>query len=353
MYSSEELADIHLCYGFTNCVATEARREYARRFPNRRLPNPRTFTTTHRRLREGTLFSTTPRGRRPHYPTEMDERILETVRNDPKTSTRRVAAQLDVSQWKVWSVLNMENMHPFHTLQVQELLPGDGPKRLEFCRYIKTRLEEDPGYLKNVLWTDEATFTRSGFFNTHNDHTWAIENPRAIKPTRSQYRFSVNVWAGIIDQQLIGPYIIDGTLNSGKYLDILRDELPILLENIPLRTRQRLVFQQDGAPPHSTNAVKDFLNATFRHPWIGRNGPIAWPPRSPDLTPMDFFLWGHLKDEVYSESFETRDQLIQKNFRAVQNVRIKMNGIDLAKECKRRLEACISVNGYHFEQLLK
>ncbi|KAJ4434057.1 hypothetical protein ANN_16376 [Periplaneta americana] len=34
--------------------------------------------------------------------------------------------------------------------------------------------------------------------------------------------------------------------------------------------------------------------------WIGRGGPIAWPPRSPDLNPLDFYLWGHLKSLVYS-----------------------------------------------------
>jgi hypothetical protein len=33
--------------------------------------------------------------------------------------------------------------------------------------------------------------------------------------------------------------------------------------------------------------------------WIGRGGPIAWPPRSPDLTPLDIFLWGYVKNTVY------------------------------------------------------
>jgi hypothetical protein len=33
--------------------------------------------------------------------------------------------------------------------------------------------------------------------------------------------------------------------------------------------------------------------------WVGRDGPIPWPPRSPDITPLDFFLWGYFKDIVY------------------------------------------------------
>ena len=58
-------------------------------------------------------------------------------------------------------------------------------------------------------------------------------------------------------------------------------------------------FQQDGAPPHWLTAVREHLNKTFPNRWIGRRGPIPWPPRSPDITPLYFFLWGYLKDIVY------------------------------------------------------
>jgi len=43
-----------------------------------------------------------------------------------------------------------------------------------------------------------------------------------------------------------------------------------------------------------------FLDATFQNRWIGRDGPTPWPPRSPDITPLDFFLWGYVKDKVFS-----------------------------------------------------
>ena len=42
------------------------------------------------------------------------------------------------------------------------------------------------------------------------------------------------------------------------------------------------------------------MDATFPKRWIGRDGPTPWPPRSPDITPLDFFLWGYVKDKVYS-----------------------------------------------------
>ncbi|PNF15394.1 hypothetical protein B7P43_G01012 [Cryptotermes secundus] len=61
---------------------------------------------------------------------------------------------------------------------------------------------------------------------------------------------------------------------------------------------------QDGAPPHWHLNVRRFLNESLPQRWIGRMGneDLAlqfWPPRSPDLTPCDFFLWGFVKDAVY------------------------------------------------------
>jgi hypothetical protein len=50
-------------------------------------------------------------------------------------------------------------------------------------------------------------------------------------------------------------------------------------------------FQHDGAPPHNSRLTQQVLNTWNPHKWIGRGGPVAWPPRSPDLTPVDFFLW--------------------------------------------------------------
>ena len=61
-----------------------------------------------------------------------------------------------------------------------------------------------------------------------------------------------------------------------------------------------IIFQQDGAPPHWGSHVGRFMDATFPNRWIGRDGPTPWPPRSPDITSLDFFLWGHVKDRVFS-----------------------------------------------------
>ncbi|GBN72736.1 hypothetical protein AVEN_37053-1 [Araneus ventricosus] len=50
------------------------------------------------------------------------------------------------------------------------------------------------------------------------------------------------------------------------------------------------IFQQDGAPPHYGNIVREFLDTTFPQRWIGRGAVLAWPPRSPDITPLDLLV---------------------------------------------------------------
>jgi hypothetical protein len=61
-------------------------------------------------------------------------------------------------------------------------------------------------------------------------------------------------------------------------------------------------FINDGAPAHFTRSIKQFLDSHYLDRWTGRNGPVLWPPRSPDLTPAHFYVWCHLKGTVYWKS---------------------------------------------------
>jgi len=48
------------------------------------------------------------------------------------------------------------------------------------------------------------------------------------------------------------------------------------------------------------HTVGRFLDTKFPNRWLGRDSPTPWPPRSPDITHLDFFLWGYVKDKVLS-----------------------------------------------------
>jgi len=100
-------------------------------------------------------------------------------------------------------------------------------------------------------------------------------------------------------RMMIGPVILDDRTTGQNYLDFLQNELPKQLEDIPLATRIAMCFQHDRAPSHYTRHVMQHLNDTFPTRWIGRGSNINWPPRSPDLTPLHFCLWGLMKSELY------------------------------------------------------
>ncbi|GFV68051.1 uncharacterized protein TNCV_1873331 [Trichonephila clavipes] len=83
-------------------------------------------------------------------------------------------------------------------------------------------------------------------------------------------------------------------------------------------------FQQDGATCHTARATIDLLKDTFGNRLISRFGPVNWPPRSCDLTPLDYFLWGYVKSLVYADKPQTLDHLEDNIRRVIADIRPQM-----------------------------
>ncbi|GFU63315.1 transposable element Tc3 transposase [Trichonephila clavipes] len=79
---------------------------------------------------------------------------------------------------------------------------------------------------------------------------------------------------------------------------------------------QELWFQQDGATCHTARATIELLKDTFGDRLISGFGPVNWPPRSCNLTPLDYFLWGYVKSLVCADKPQTLDNL-EDNIRRV------------------------------------
>ena len=171
-----------------------------------------------------------------------------------------------------------------------------------------------------ILVTDEAQFNRDGINNTHSSQVWADENPHATVESNFQLRFCVNVWCAVLDDQLLGPFILEGLIGEA-YFRFLQEELPRLLEDVPLNKRGRMYFQHDRDPPHSSREVRIFLNCLFPGRWIGRGRPHNWPAWSPDLSPLDYCVWGWMKELVRSVKVVTRDALLGRILDAADRIR--------------------------------
>ena len=99
--------------------------------------------------------------------------------------------------------------------------------------------------------------------------------------------------------------------------------------------------------------MREYLNASFPNRWLGRGGTVAWPPRSPDLTPLDYYIWGHIKMLVYETKVDSRAALCDRIFAVAEQIRNQPHNIASAiQSLLIRAENCLANEGGHFEQLL-
>ncbi|GFX59139.1 DUF4817 domain-containing protein [Trichonephila clavipes] len=156
--------------------------------------------------------------------------------------------------------------------------------------FLRKKLDGN-GFENTLVFTDEATFHLCGKNNRHNLRFWDTEN---VHVTLEHQRDSPkgNVFCALSNSCVFSPFFFaEKSINGDIYRDMLSEWLlPQLEEAVP-----DFILQQDGAPPHWNKNVREFLNERLAHRWIDRAGPqdmtcLYWPPRSPGLTPCDFFL---------------------------------------------------------------
>ncbi|GFS49447.1 hypothetical protein TNCV_2411611 [Trichonephila clavipes] len=135
----------------------------------------------------------------------------------------------------------------------------------------------------------------------------------------------------IMNAQESGEYIrtIKKLLQEGRNVPVNGDRYRVMITNffIPELNNhdvQKLWFQQDGATCHTARATIDLLKDTFGNHLISRFGPVNWPPRSCDLTPLDSFLWGYVKSLVYADKPQTLDHLEDNIRRVIADIRPQM-----------------------------
>ncbi|GFY27029.1 putative transposable element [Trichonephila clavipes] len=131
-----------------------------------------------------------------------------------------------------------------------------------------------PDFHKRILFSDEAHFWLNGYVNKPNCRIWSEAYPQVYAET-------------------------------------------------PLHP-EKLTFQQHGATCHTARATIDLWKDTFGDSLISRFGSVNWPPRSRDLTPLDYFLFGYVKSLVYADKIQTLDHLEDNIIRVIADIRPHM-----------------------------
>lgn len=355
-YSQREKQIILSSYIRNNHNAAATRRDLTRENPRMHAPCKKTIKRIFDTFQQTSSLNRKKRVVQDNEHAQLN--ILLSVQENPNISIRNISKNLqelhvrETSYSKVQKTLKKAGYKPFKIRPTPKLTQTQRERRVEFCRLMLETINDDPNFLGNILWTDESSFSTSGMINRKNTRYWATENPFFYREFRFQGRQSVNVWCGLIDNKIIGPYFFDQILNGDSYFNFLENQLEDFLDELPLQHFRRIIFQQDGAPPHSTLRVRNHLNQRFNI-WIGsRNAPINWPANSPDLTPMDAFLWGCLKDRInqnHIENIEHLKQLIRNEINELNENRSDSIRGSLEK-LRRTFIKCIEQDGGPVEQ---
>jgi hypothetical protein len=131
---------------------------------------------------------------------------------------------------------------------------------------------------------------------------------------RYQCQQQVNIWAGILTDQLLGLIVLPNIRTGAGYRRFSEIDLPV-----PLEQRQHMCFMQDRTSPYFLPTVRYHLSHILGEEWVGRGGPVNRPAKSPN-NPVEFCQRKQLKPSVYSALINDLEVLQQRVENALQEI---------------------------------
>jgi hypothetical protein len=315
---------------------------YRVEFNSKTSPDHKTITNIIKLFeKNGSVIPMRSKNKEPSQKRQIAKNSLENLITEfPNLSIRKASSAIGVSATMIYTVLHDDlHLKPYKYHDWHKLEPHDYEKRLEFAGWF---LQLAPVTKNFLICSDEAYFYLTLPANKQNNRTWAIEQPiEGIEVPLNDEKISV--WCAISAEKIYGPYFFETFVNQHNYLDMLKN----FFWPKHLRTQEykKYYFQQDGASPHTAKSVQTWLTEKFSTKFIHK---CQWPPRSPDLNPCDFFLWGYLKARVYNPMPKTLDDLrinIEREINLISKETLKKIFLNFEKRCN----LVISAEGGHIE----
>jgi transposase len=267
-------------------------------------------------------------------------------------STRQIAGEMGISATSVRRIAKSDlGLSSFRRMPVQVINEATRLKRLTRSKQLIRRLTVKK--IKKVFFTDEKLFYVSPPVNSQNDRVWSagrkrLVNPQRLLVQRAKFSASVMVSAGVSYGGKGSLHFVaeKAKINADYYTNNL---LPKLIENCHNLADNDFIFQQDGAPAHTSRLAQD---------WLEQHSPDfikkdEWPPNSPDLNPLDFHIWGAMLERYQGYTPKPKDKAELKTVLQAIWDDLPQEPIDRAiLSFRRRLLACIKAEGAHFEHLL-
>lgn len=268
-------------------------------------------------------------------------------------SQREIAREIEVSLATVSRIVHNDlNFKCLKKKRAQELTEAN-----KLTRFVRTKqlLRDYPQSKVHFIWfTDEKLFTVAAPKNAQNDRLYVpagtqkkqVSAARLLK-TRSTFTKSVMVSVGVSSLGATELIFIDPgvKINGLYYRDVLLSQH--LLPAIRALSGEFFIFQQDSAPAHRAHDTVEML----RHNTPAFIPPTLWPPNSPDLNPVDYKIWGVLQERVYKTRIRDVDHLKERLVEEWASFEQKIIDASI-NQWRKRLRACVSAKGGHFEQTI-
>ena len=278
---------------------------------------------------------------------EVVNDVRQRMEEEPRKPLKRLSQEIGFSYGTCQTIVKKDlNMHPYKMQSYQALLPADHPRRLAYCRWIVNNLMNDD-LLNLTFFSDEAWFHLSGYVNSQNMRMWSTDNPHVFTETPLHAQ-KIGVWMAVSRRRIIGPIFFDFTVNAERYRNNFLAEFVQQLHDDEL---QYGYFQQDGATAHTTLENIAFLREFFDDRLISLHTEIEFPPRSPCLTIMDYFVFPYLKNKIFATPIHNLKELQQRIVQQCATITPEMLQ-NAFYSMMRRANLCIEQNGGHFLQLL-
>ena len=267
-------------------------------------------------------------------------------------STREIARAVGISEGSVRNIAKSDiGLSSFKRTPVQVINEATRQKRLTRSKSLLRRLTVQKS--KRVFFTDEKIFYISPPVNSQNNRLWSAGRKRDVDPKRllvERAKFSAHVMvsAGI---SYAGKgrlhFVADkAKINADYYVNSL---LPQLIEDCEKLMPGSFIFQQDGAPAHTARQTQEWL-ALKCPEMINKD---EWPPNSPDLNPLDYYVWGAMLHmyQKYTPKPTNKTEL-QAVLEKIWDDLPQQSVEKAILSFRKRLQMCIKAHGGHIEHLV-
>ena len=273
------------------------------------------------------------------------QQLQALIEEDPMKSLRQLARELDVSPFLIRQAVHEDLRFNSYVLRVRQLLTdGMKARRLMIGKQLLGSLKREASGLVRVF-SDEKIFTVDRKTNRRNTR-YLCRFPDEV-PVAMKTKFPASVMVlGVVTSNgdVMPPHFFEQNekVNTDVYLRVLET---VVLPWIKEVTRGAgYVFQQDSAPAHAAKKTQEWCRQNMHLTWTKE----FWPPNSPDLNPLDYFVWGEVERVSNKNPHPSREALK----RTIEETMAAMDRAVVKRACGRfrsRLERMVAAEGGFIE----